>query len=764
MHKALDMVLIHPPASFGKDERPFSGVFPAGSGTDSFFCHAPLGINSLAQTLRSAGYDVRIMNLAKRLSTARQSGEAIDLAAELASLPARVFGISLHWAVHSPGALELAAMVRRLHGGAVIVMGGMTASFFHEDLLRLCPAVDGVLIGESEEAVVPLVEAARRPAFAPETVPNLAYRQGASVARNPVRLPHGPEVDYLDYSLFLPGHEPDTVVLPILRGCLEDCSFCGGSRSAYRDWFGRPQVAAMDPADIVNQLLRAADKGCAAALLAGDLRGLGRRRAERLLERLAAEELPVMLQNELFHMPDQHYLQLWERATRNGGVRLTLSPECSDQDVRARLSAGKDWGNDEVLTLAKTFEELGIHLLVCMFFALPGQRRDHILRDQEFLREVIEAAPQTATFMQEPMLFPDPGSAIFCRSRELGFRISTTSLATVRAHLERPYWTGAIGYETDWITKEELVDTIFDIFSRNQDLHHEYGDNDTSAYLYGQRALAAHREVFEELRAAGVPWVDSPGAAELVDRLVARHLPPIYRTDNNLKDDDGYALALASGKVPHSWFPTVSELLLGRGVAPARIARAFEQGGLTDEGFAGPPSDGPFTGLPPGLRQTLADLAGSAVPSLPGDFVLDLAAFEFALWPRGQVRQALKSDAGSRAVCADGLVALAPGAAILELRYPVFDLSHTELEDVLSREGRYVTAVANARSFTYEAEAEALLLGLREGPQRPVDLLPGDPGPQGMAALARFLAELTRIGVVVVPGSSGYPNSPASGT
>src|SRR5206468_1825123 len=105
--------------------------------------HAPLGLTAMAQRLRAEGHEARILNLAKVLSDAGARGATVDVEALLAALPARAYGISLHWAVHAPGALELVAILRRLHPDAVIVLGGLTASYFAEEALRLAPGLDG---------------------------------------------------------------------------------------------------------------------------------------------------------------------------------------------------------------------------------------------------------------------------------------------------------------------------------------------------------------------------------------------------------------------------------------------------------------------------------------------------------------------------------------------------------------------------------------------------------------------------------------------
>jgi radical SAM superfamily enzyme YgiQ (UPF0313 family) len=437
----LDVAFIHPPASFEKRARPFAGVFPAETGTDSWFRHAPLGLSTMAQRLRAAGCSSRILNLAKTLSEAAIAGRDVDVEALLRALPARVYGVSLHWAVHAPGALALVEMLRRIHPESAIVLGGLTASCFAEEALALAPGLTGVLRGECESAIVELAREARRAeAVGPGAsggdgggggpgtglgadgrgprsldrarVPNLVWSDPSSgaVRRNAFLAPDLSPVDWLDRSVYCEGSEPDSLVIPILRGCIEDCTFCGGSRSAYGAFFERPAPEGTDPDQVLDHLRRGADAGYPVAFLAGDLRGMGERRARRLLDRLAAEPLPIEVQNELFFAADRDWLLRLARATRLSGARLSLSPESSDERIRAQVSSGKAYPNETILETVRMCADLGLKLSLCFFFALPGQTRDSILRDLEFIDRAVALAPETTAFMIEPMLFVDPGS------------------------------------------------------------------------------------------------------------------------------------------------------------------------------------------------------------------------------------------------------------------------------------------------------------------------------------------------------------------
>ncbi|MHC4392866.1 MAG: radical SAM protein, partial [Planctomycetota bacterium] len=571
----------------------------------------------------------------------------------------------------------------------------------------------------------------------------------------------------------------------------------------YRDWFGRPVVSALPEDAIVDGLTRAAEGGLRTALLAGDLRGLGRRRAMRLLDRLAALELPLVLQIELFFMAD--YIEAFTRATRNGGLRLTLSPESASRKVRAIVSRGKDYSNEQIKDLARIHQDLGAMFLLCMFFALPHQTADQVRRDSDFIAEVLEIAPTSTGFMQEPMLFVDPGSPIYRDPGHFGYTIHARTLSDLKTHLTRPYWTGAIGFETQWMSRRELIESVFSVFERTTELHYRHAHADASQFLFTRGAVAAHRAVVTALEQEGDLYVTGEGADALVDRLIEEHVPEVHRGDNNLKDYAGHEAARRGGRLMHALFPGTTDLLLGRAADPTELAAAFEAGADALDTLL--ELRHPMTELPRSIARPLRAIADRVTPPLPPRVVVDLAAFELACCrlatpssraPMEQIAAGIhrtqpmddfvtgieemhdemqrppldrglsetspsslrEPDGGTalepalrtHSLRADDRVRLQPQAAILTTRYPVHQLAQTDLGDVLEREGTFVIAVSRGGVALYEQEAATLLQALCKGPRQPTRAIPGDPGPRGLRLLEVFLNRLADRGVIESAG------------
>ena len=145
--KQPDVVLIHPPSVFDFRERaifhgPLSDVIPSSPVFEMY----PVGFLTLATYLRRRGYRVRIVNLALLMMRSRR----FDPETLLRRLRPRLFGIDLHWLPHAQGGPEVAALLARLHPDIPVVFGGISATYFHEELIRN-DAIDFVLRGSVTE-------------------------------------------------------------------------------------------------------------------------------------------------------------------------------------------------------------------------------------------------------------------------------------------------------------------------------------------------------------------------------------------------------------------------------------------------------------------------------------------------------------------------------------------------------------------------------------------------------------------------------------
>ena len=257
-----DLILIHAPSVFDfrdRDDMLFAYLSDSDSvNTTSVFEMFPIGFLAIQQKLRSEGMRCEIVNLASLMLMHPQ----IDVDRLLSHLQSPVFGIDLHWMPHCHGSIELAKRIKAVHPQALVIFGGISATYYADELIRY-DSVDAVIKGY--DTLLPtsqLIKSVLRGSRDFRLIPNLVYKQPAAGIVN-TGFSYKPDNNYNDIAIDWSFYQSATADLKTSRlimtlpnaGCAMDCPWCGGSRSAYRKVMQRKKTLVQkDHRHIVNEL------------------------------------------------------------------------------------------------------------------------------------------------------------------------------------------------------------------------------------------------------------------------------------------------------------------------------------------------------------------------------------------------------------------------------------------------------------------------------------------------------------------------------
>ena len=543
---SVDLLLLHPPSVYDFRQKttlhgPVSDLVPS----SSIFEMYPVGFASIAEYLERAGYHVRIVNIAVRMLNDR----TFDAEALIKRLKAPVFGIDLHWLVNAHGAIEIAKIVKRCHKQAKIVVGGLSASYFHQELITY-PEVDFVIRGDSAEEPLRQLMDCLKNRRTPEDVPNLVWRDELGEAReNP--LSHIPTdlsdvmvnhyantvraaIRYRDFASYMPfkgwASYPITAV-PTCRGCTRNCVFCGGSASAYKSICGRDKTAFRTPQAVVQDVAQIQRFSRGPIFILGDLRQAGDDYAHEVLRLLEKMRVKNQLILELFSPAHVDLLRRMRRACPN--FCLEISPESHDPEIRR--ASGKCYANSDFEQTLNDALETGCGRLDVFFIVgLPRQTPKSVVETIDYCDSILrrfKSDKRVSLFIGPLAPFLDPGSLAFEQSECYGYRVLFRTLEEYRQALLAPSWKHALNYETDWMTRDQIVDTTYDAILRLNRLKAMHGIISAElAKMEGQRITAAwemsHR--IDDMLAAGkrheLPmWktkIDAINAAPVTEKML----------------------------------------------------------------------------------------------------------------------------------------------------------------------------------------------------------------------------------------------------
>jgi hypothetical protein len=354
----------------------------------------PMGLFALAAQSARAGHAITLL----QLGVERRADPGFALAEAVVAAGVEMVGFSLHW--HHQTA-EVLAEVRTLAArcpGVRIVLGGITATALAAELLADHP-VDAVCLGEGEACWAALLDRPRGEGLG--GIPNLAWRDGAEIVVNPERhVPSSAELD--DACFFDPGviSRPGGVVgnqacpwvqlrgarrplqrlvisdgalfpLMTVRGCLHECGFCAGSRSAQRRLCGREELSWRS-AEAVLETARAAHGAGFRSLLLEALRHPSiHAEACAAIEGIARQGLGDRLIVECRDEPRPELIEALGSARRAGiQARLHLSPDLGTEAGRRHWKSQPV--DDEALRrVAERSSRQGVPLRLFLVAGLP---------------------------------------------------------------------------------------------------------------------------------------------------------------------------------------------------------------------------------------------------------------------------------------------------------------------------------------------------------------------------------------------------------
>jgi len=485
-----DLILLHPPTYYDFRKRPgiygpISDVVPS---TPVFEMY-PIGFASLSEYLERHGLKVRIINVALKMI----KDDRFDVEKLIRKNRPLAFGIDLHWMAHVHGALALAEMIKRFHPDIPVILGGLSATYYHEEILRNYPFVDFVMRGDSTEK--PLLQLLRALKGKGEfkNIPNLTYRDGTNgIHANPIT--YVPEdlnditidyrhimkkvVRYMDpvgYQPFIDWYSYPVTAVFTCRGCTYHCKTCGGSSRTFRSMANRTKPAYRDPKLLARDVFNISDHLNAPIMIIGDIFQPGEEYSAIFLREIKKKPIDNHLAFEFFVPPSRDQLERIAESIKY--FNIEISPESHDEEVRKAF--GRPYANSPMEKMIADAIDLGCKRIDLFFMiGLPKQTYESVMETVDYCRLLLEQFQpydKLFPFISPLAPFLDPGSTVFEEPEKFGYRLLYRTVEEHRQALTTPSWKYILNYETEWMDRNEIVASTYESGKRLNRLKAEFG-------------------------------------------------------------------------------------------------------------------------------------------------------------------------------------------------------------------------------------------------------------------------------------------------
>jgi B12-binding domain/radical SAM domain protein len=531
-----DLIFLHPPSIYdfrGKDV--FLGPIADAVPSTGEFEMYPVGLTSIASFLEKNHYNVQIVNLAHRM----MQRSRFDVERYIARQQARVFGIDLHWLPHAQGALAIAEMVKRLHPDSHVLFGGLSASYYHEELIGY-PFVDFVIRGDSTEEPVRQLLQALREGSGLDGVENLTWKRAdGSAVTNPLTFVPV-DLDYVDVpdyryamrSVFKYGNLSNLIpyiewmrypltMLLNSRGCTQDCSVCGGSASAYRHIGRRARPAYRSPEKLAADARTITSFSRAPIFMVHDPRIGGMRRCREIFDRLARLELPNELILELFFPANGDFFSMVERSVKSWSLEMTI--ESHDEELR-RVNGKFPFSNEMLESTIEGALAHGCRKLDLFFMVgIPHQTYGQAMEAVDYYRHLLERfgnGGKVHAYVSPLSPFLDPGSRAF-EDPSFGYQVRYRTLEEHRQALTQISWKDMLSFETEAMGREEIARASYRVAGELNELKYKHGLIDAATYAAVSHSLVAAEAVLTEIdRTATLPEDKRAAALALIRKQI----------------------------------------------------------------------------------------------------------------------------------------------------------------------------------------------------------------------------------------------------
>lgn len=330
-----------------------------------------------------------------------------------------IIGFGCLFSGNFPELLNLSNISKRKFGSVPVMIGGIHPTIYASEILKNCPDIDWVILGEGEESVVRLVNRVKDRTFGFEEIDGFAYRKNGKIIVNPktkyikepdtIPFPAYDLIDLKDYYVDTsawhnPKKLPINTSVPVItsRSCPNRCRFCSMYMVMGPHW--RPRT----PENVVGEIELIYDEyNHRHFSFMDDNLTLKKSHALGICNLIIKKKLNIQFETPnglAINTLDEEVLDALVEA---GMVRTGLAIESGSDFIRNKIM-GKNLSREkiyQVVNLIKKYKDLFVTAFFIM--GMPEETRDTLTDTYNMIKDI---DVNKVILMN---IVPFPGTAVF---------------------------------------------------------------------------------------------------------------------------------------------------------------------------------------------------------------------------------------------------------------------------------------------------------------------------------------------------------------
>jgi hypothetical protein len=329
-------------------------------------CAIPIGVVGLSNLLISMGHQVTGISV----PVEKFVDKNFNLKMKIETENPDVVLIDLHWAIYSYSVIEICRLVKEIKKSIITIIGGITASIYYKEILEEFDFIDLIIKGDSEVSIKMIFESFCFKNELLKNIPNISYRINDEIFHNDVvNFPNMMDkMNYYDYDFLEHNNEffkkqgkhkeatenMKLAWIPTGRGCIYDCSYCGGNKNLFKDIFKYKCMYPNGIDSIMQTMEKLHEKYNISCFgITHDFGIFGKDFWTAIIHRIKKFNFKPAIHNYLFQLPDKDYIKEFIDCTKEEETIIGIPVICGSEDDRKKN--GKLFTNNELFDFINIF-------------------------------------------------------------------------------------------------------------------------------------------------------------------------------------------------------------------------------------------------------------------------------------------------------------------------------------------------------------------------------------------------------------------------